>query len=50
MQILHVVADGEGVLRRKGRRRLTWPDANGCWSRSWCCREDQSVVGGGNNG
>jgi len=35
-----------GDMRRR-RRNLAWPEVDDCWWRSWWCREDQGVVGGG---
>jgi len=37
----------EGGDMRRRRRNLAWPEVDDCWWRSWWCREDQGVVGGG---
>jgi len=45
-RILH--ANGyRGVPMGKGRVKLVWPGETKGWRRSWCCREDYRVVGGG---
>jgi len=38
-----------GDLRRKIERNLVWLEVEGCRQHSWWCKEDQHVVGGGNN-
>jgi len=40
----------EGCLGKKRRGKLVWLEEKSCWQRSWRCREDRRVVGGGNNG
>jgi hypothetical protein len=38
------------VWGKKRKGKLVWLEEKNYWQRSWWCREDQRVVGGGNDG
>ena len=37
----------EGKKQKEEVHNLAWLEANYCWSRSECCKEERSVAGGG---